>query len=840
LADFIRKSLSRTILTVIAVSVAVVMTAEIYLRFSRGIDDRIAMMTLFGKELAASIYEGIKYPMSVGDSEAVKRQLLDLREKKGLEVFICDYNQQIIYATQEDKINTQVKDYLSNKTAMKTLDEVSQTGLVPEKAFEEEARGKRSLITISPILNHPNCYHCHGSSRRVLGSMVIKMSMAQLYSTIASARNYSIMISLFGIAAIIALSYALMSRLVSRPIEILADKARKFAEGDMSVSVDVKTKNEVGVLGNTFNYMVKSIKDQMEYANSIKDAICDPLFMVDNNKIITFMNDACARLTGYKKSEVEGKITCGELLKSDICETTCPVQYCFDKGEPVEGIRANIASREGRQIPIMTSASPLRNARGELIGAIEICKDITMVLQAERLQYVRKTAESEEEQRKYLEGRGENLLNILTQVSQGDLHVRAEVLQKNDVMDEIANHTNLMLNNLAQLYEKISSFSRELEVEVARRTTMLREKTLLLERANRELRELDRLKSSFLANMSHELRTPMNSIIGYTELLADGIDGPVNEEQAKSLRKVESNARHLLQLINDILDMSKIESGKIELDVRELHLKNVVETVTATLEPSIAKKGLALRLDFDKSLPHVYADEDKIRQVLMNLLSNAIKFTNRGVVTISAKPSERGIKPGEKPLFVELCVEDTGIGIKEEDIHKLFDKFSQLDISTIRQYEGTGLGLSIARGLVVLHKGVIWATSKYGVGSRFCFTLPVKKEILEKTAEPILEPMMAEGLAEYFNKPADTFSVEPLYAGRPIKCWEYVHCGQTSCPAYGSREHRCWLILGTHCKGTKVASYPEKVDFCKGCEITERLLLESEEFAEGDQGTSCG
>ncbi|MGE5299407.1 MAG: sensor histidine kinase, partial [Acidobacteriota bacterium] len=519
---------------------------------------------------------------------------------------------------------------------------------------------------------------------------------------------------------------------------------------------------------------------------------------------------------------------------------TCPVRYCFDKGEPVEGIRANITSREGRQIPIMTSASPLRNARGELIGAIEICKDITMVLEAERLQYVRKTAESEEEQRKYLEGRSENLLNILTQVSQGDFHVRAEVLQKNDAMDEIANHTNIMLDNLAQLYEKISSFSRELEVEVARRTMMLREKTLLLERANRELRELDRLKSSFLANMSHELRTPMNSIIGYTELLADGIDGPVNEEQAKSLRKVESNARHLLQLINDILDMSKIESGKIELDVRELHLKNVVESVTATLEPSIAKKRLALRLDFAKSLPHVYADEDKIRQVLMNLLSNAIKFTNRGVITISAKPSERGIKPGEMPLFVELCVEDTGIGIRKEDIHKLFDKFSQLDISTIRQYEGTGLGLSIARGLVVLHKGVIWAMSKYGVGSRFCFTLPVKREILEKTAEPILEPMMAEGLAEYFNKPADTFFGEPHYAGKPIKCWEYVHCGQTSCPAYGSREHRCWLILGTHCKGTKVASYPEKVDFCKGCEITERLLLESEEFAEGDQGTSRG
>ncbi len=124
------------------------------------------------------------------------------------------------------------------------------------------------------------------------------------------------------------------------------------------------------------------------------------------------------------------------------------------------------------------------------------------------------------------------------------------------------------------------------------------------------------------------------------------------------------------------------------------------------------------------------------KQILINLLSNAVKFTHHGGITISAKPSERGIKPGEPPLFLEICVEDTGIGIKDEDIGKIFDKFTQVDISTIRQYEGTGLGLSIARGLVALHKGIIWVTSKYGEGSKFCFTLPLKKEILEKPAEP--------------------------------------------------------------------------------------------------------
>lgn len=637
LLSLIQKRLGRTILTVIAISVAIVMGMEIYLRVNRGFNERIEMMTLFGKELAAAAYAGIKHPMSTGNSDAVRKQLLDIREKMtGVEVFICDFNQEIIYATHEDKIKTKASGHLHNKAARQYLNDILETGNDLQQAFEEKGAEKKYLITMYPILNQPDCYHCHGSSRNVLGGMVIKMSTDQIYATITANTNRSIILSLLGIALIVVLSYVMLAKWVTRPIESLANKAKKFAEGDMSVSVDVTTKNEVGVLGDSFNYMVK----------------------------------------------------------------------------------------------------------------------------------------------------------------------------------------------------RISSFSRELKIEVARKTMMLREKTLLLERANRELRELDRLKSAFLANMSHELRTPMNSIIGYTDLLLDGIDGPINEEQAKSLQKVISNARHLLQLINDILDTSKIESGKIELNLKELDLKNVVETVASTLQPSMAKKGLRLVISFDEGLPHIYADEDKVRQILMNLLSNAIKFTNEGEITISAGPSERGTNLGEPPLFIEICVEDSGMGIKDDDISKLFDKFSQLDISTIRQYEGTGLGLSIARGLVVLHKGAIWATSKYGKGSKFCFTLPMKKEMFERPAKPAIETMMAKGLAAYFDKPVDTFLKEPEYAGKPIKCWEYIHCGQTSCPAYGNMERRCWLIQGTHCKGTMVASYPEKVEFCKGCEIIERQMLETDEIKE--------
>ena len=173
---------------------------------------------------------------------------------------------------------------------------------------------------------------------------------------------------------------------------------------------------------------------------------------------------------------------------------------------------------------------------------------------------------------------------------------------------------------------------------------------------------------------------------------------------------------------------------------------------------------------------------------------------------------------------MEICVEDTGIGIREEDVGKIFDKFVQADLTTVRQYEGTGLGLSIARGLISLHKGMIWVTSKLGEGSTFCFTLPLKKEMLETSAEPVIETRMAESLADYFGKPVEDFLKEPEYSGKPIRCWEYVRCGQPSCPAYGSKEGRCWMIMGTHCAGMKIAAYPEKVDFCKGCDLMKSIL----------------
>ena len=286
---------------------------------------------------------------------------------------------------------------------------------------------------------------------------------------------------------------------------------------------------------------------------------------------------------------------------------------------------------------------------------------------------------------------------------------------------------SLFFISVYRSYLEISEEKGKLEELVSERTRFIEQ----LEIDKVELQELDRMKSAFLANMSHELRTPMNTIIGYTEVLLDKIDGDVNEEQEKSLKKVKESAKHLLQLIDNILNISKIESAKMLLEIREVSIKPMIESLISEFQTLMQQKGLRLSLDLNEKYPVVYGDTDKIKQILIGLLSNAVKFTSEGSITVTTGISDMGIKKGEPPQFMEICVEDTGIGIKEDDIGKIFDKFVQIDFALVRQYEGTGLGLAIAKGLVNLHKGSIWVTSEYGIGSRFCFTLPLKKELLD-------------------------------------------------------------------------------------------------------------
>jgi PAS domain S-box-containing protein len=277
------------------------------------------------------------------------------------------------------------------------------------------------------------------------------------------------------------------------------------------------------------------------------------------------------------------------------------------------------------------------------------------------------------------------------------------------LLETLTGQVALAIQN-ARLYEEIQRHAGELEQRVAKRTAEL---AVAKERAE----ESDRLKSAFLATMSHELRTPLNSIIGFSGIMLQGLAGPLNTEQAKQLGMVQSSSRHLLALINDVLDISKIEAGQLEIRAEKFDLPASLEKVAASVKPLADKKGLAMRVVLSPDAGPVVSDRLRVEQVLLNLLNNAVKFTERGEVTLT-------VEAGPGPL--RISVADTGIGIKPEDMEKIFQPFRQIDSGLTRQHEGTGLGLTICRRLANLLGGEISAKSTWGEGSVFTFVLPLK------------------------------------------------------------------------------------------------------------------
>ncbi|HLV21363.1 MAG TPA: ATP-binding protein [Polyangiaceae bacterium] len=253
---------------------------------------------------------------------------------------------------------------------------------------------------------------------------------------------------------------------------------------------------------------------------------------------------------------------------------------------------------------------------------------------------------------------------------------------------------------------------RELNESLERK---VRERTLDLETAKKRAEAADHLKSAFLATMSHELRTPLNSIIGFTGIISQGLAGPLTDEQAKQLGMVMNSARHLLDLINDVLDISKIEAGQLEVRPAAFDLRASIDRVTTMVAPLAAQKGLRLKVLVPDTLGSMHSDRRRVEQILLNLLNNAVKFTDSGEVSLSVE-----LENGD----ARIRVADTGIGMQREHLSELFQPFRQLDTGLQRQHEGTGLGLAICQRLTALLGGAIAVESEWGRGSVFSVTLP--------------------------------------------------------------------------------------------------------------------
>ncbi len=419
----------------------------------------------------------------------------------------------------------------------------------------------------------------------------------------------------------------------------------------------------------------RKYRELVEHANSI-------ILRMGRDGSLTFINEYGQRFFGYGAAELQGRSVVGTIVPDHeeggrdlraLLENICadPDRYRLNVNENV--------CKDGRRVWVAWTNKAVLDEHGALAGVFCVGSDVTEQREAEQ---ALRRARAELEQR---------VAERTAELSRANAALRDEI--------EVHQHATA----------EIVRLNADLEAHAAE-----------LAGANARLQELDRLKSEFLATMSHELRTPLNSIIGFTGILRQGMAGPINAEQGKQLGMVHASATHLLSLINDLLDLSRIEAGKIELDRRSFDLAGVVAEVEATCRPALAQKGLA----FQAELPgggslELVGDRKRCYQVLLNLVGNAVKFTERGEIRVSAARQDDRLR---------VTVADTGIGIRPEHVGMLFEAFRQVDGSARRVYEGTGLGLYLCRKLLGLMGGDISVESVHGQGSRFTFTLPIRSQ----------------------------------------------------------------------------------------------------------------
>jgi len=318
-----------------------------------------------------------------------------------------------------------------------------------------------------------------------------------------------------------------------------------------------------------------------------------------------------------------------------------------------------------------------------------------------------------------------------TELTKANIKLNEEIEERKRVEKALQEVNEELERRVENRTAYIAKANEELRAEIAERKKAEAE----LQESKESAEAANQAKSEFLANMSHELRTPLNHIIGFTELLVDKNFGDLNEVQEEYLNDVLESSRHLLSLINDILDLSRVEAGKSELEPSNVDVRAVLDNSLIMVKEKAIKHGIQIQLstNFDSTSKAIWADERKLKKILYNLLSNAVKFTPEGgSITLAAKPiSGFGIrnselKGEEKQSAIEVSVSDTGIGIKPEDQARIFNTFEQADGSVKKKYQGTGLGLSLVKKLVELHGGQIRAESEGdGKGATFSFIIPV-------------------------------------------------------------------------------------------------------------------
>jgi signal transduction histidine kinase len=534
----------------------------------------------------------------------------------------------------------------------------------------EEVKGRRVLTAYAPVAP--------------LGwFMFVELPIEEAYAPLYATLYRSVLLLLAGLA-LASMAGLLLARKMVVPIQALRRGAALIGAGDLSQRIAIKTGDELEGLADQFNDMAGKLQES--YADlenkvetrtrALAQSVGELRALGEISKAVnstldleTVLNTIVSKATQLAGTEAGAIYVCDDTTGEFQLRATCGMgaellaAMTDQHGALSRAVAAAATSREPQQVPDLRDLPPdpvtdmivRAGYRARLLVPLSAPEGVLGAL------VVRRMAPGA-----FADG-------------------TVELLQT------FAAQSVLAIQN-ARLFSEIGEKSRQLEVA-------------------------SQHKSQFLANMSHELRTPLNAVLGYTELILDSVYGDVPEKARATLERIQSNGRHLLGLINDVLDLSKIEAGQLALSLTHYSIQEMVSNVYSAVESLATSKNLALKVELPKDLPPAHGDERRLTQVLLNLVGNAIKFTDTGEVSIKASTADGAFT---------VAVHDTGPGIAEIDRGKIFEEFQQADASITKQKGGTGLGLAIAKRIVEMHGGRLWVESELGHGSTFSFTVPIK------------------------------------------------------------------------------------------------------------------
>jgi signal transduction histidine kinase len=561
--------------------------------------------------------------------------------------------------------------------------------LLPQVTYALQKDSDESRALLARDLAGNEVLTAYGSIEPLGWKVFVEQPVSEVYATLDAAilRTITLMVAglLFSILAAVWLARSMV-----RPIRTLQEGAARIGAGNLEQRIEVKTGDELEALAEQFNQMMVQLRES--YAG---------------------LERKVEERTAELQETLDQQTATAEILKV-ISSSPTDTQPVFD-AIAESGVHlfenARVALRllvENRLERVAVSASA--DWRGEAdVAGIEILP----------------LDENNVSGRAIVQGRVVHIADVLAEVwvSEEAKNIArragyramavAPMLRENKAIGTIvvvrAEPRPFSDKQIAQL--KTFSDQAVIAIENVRLFHEIEEKSRQLEIANQH-------KSDFLANMSHELRTPLNAIIGFSEVLVEKMFGEVNDKQLDYLKDIHSSGRHLLSLINDILDLSKIEAGRMELDIADFDLRSALENAMTLVRERAQRHGIALSLEVERSLGTLQGDERKFKQILLNLLSNAVKFTPEGgKVDVAARPGVGA---------VEISVSDTGVGIVAEDQKVVFEEFRQVGSDYTRKAEGTGLGLALTKRFVELHGGTIRLESAPGRGSTFTFTIPLR------------------------------------------------------------------------------------------------------------------